>query len=36
MPGYEDAINDLKKQMEDNVKQKQKAKQNGAIEQDSK
>jgi hypothetical protein len=36
MPGYEDAINALKKQMENNVKQKQKAKKNGAIEQDSK
>ena len=36
MPGYEDAINDLKKQMEDNVKEKQKAKENGAIKQDSK
>ncbi len=36
MPGYEDAIEALKKQMENNVKEKQKAKQNGAIEQDSK
>ncbi len=36
MPGYEDAIDALKKQMENNVKEKQKAKQNGAIEQDSK
>ena len=29
MPGYEDAIKALQKQMEDNVKEKQKAKQNG-------
>ena len=36
MPGYEDAIEALKKQMEDNVKEKQKAKQNGTIEQDTK
>tara|TARA_B110000444_G_scaffold29824_1_gene24964 strand:+ start:164 stop:403 length:240 start_codon:yes stop_codon:yes gene_type:complete len=36
MPGYEDAIEALKKQMEDNVKEKQKAKENGAIKQDSK
>ena len=36
MPGYEDAIDALKKQMENNVKEKQKAKQNGAIKQDSK
>ena len=36
MPGYKDAIDALKKQMEDNVKEKQKAKQNGAIEQDTK
>ena len=36
MPGYEDAIEALKKQMEDNVKEKQKAKQNGAIKQDTK
>ncbi len=34
MPGYEQAIADLKKVMEDNVKQKKKEKQNGAIEQD--
>ncbi len=36
MPGYEDAIKALKKQMEDNVKEKQKAKQNGTIKQDTK
>ena len=31
MPDYEDAIEALKKQMEDNIKEKQKAKQNGII-----
>jgi len=36
MPGYQDAIDALKKQMEDNVKEKQKAKQNGTIKQDTK
>jgi len=36
MPDYEDAIKALKKQMEDNVKQKQKEKENGVVEQDSK
>ena len=36
MPGYQDAIEALKKQMEDNVKEKNKAKQNGAIKQDTK
>lgn len=36
MPGYEDAIKALKKQMEDNVKEKQKVKQNGTIKQDTK
>ena len=36
MPGYEDAIADLKKAMEDNVEQKKKEKQNGAIKQDTK
>ena len=36
MPGYEDAIEALKKQMEDNVKEKQKVKQNGTIKQDTK
>ena len=32
MPGYEDAINDLKKKMEEEVKEKEKAKKNGTIE----
>ena len=36
MPGYEDAIDKLKKQMEENVEQKQKAKQNGTIKSDTK
>ena len=36
MPGYEDAIEALKKQMEDNIKQRKKAEQNGTIEQDTK
>ena len=36
MPDYQDAIDDLKKQMEDKIKEKQKAKQNGTIEQDTK
>ena len=36
MPDYQDAINALKKQMEDNVKEKRKAKQNGTIKQDTK
>ena len=36
MPDYKDAIEALKKQMEDNIKEKQKAKQNGIIEQDTK
>ena len=36
MPGYEKAIADLKKAMEDNVEQKKKAKQNGVIKQDTK
>ena len=36
MPGYQDAIDALKKQMEENVKEKQKAKENGAIKQDTK
>tara|TARA_R100001591_G_C4238963_1_gene154012 strand:- start:192 stop:407 length:216 start_codon:yes stop_codon:yes gene_type:complete len=36
MPGYEKAIADLKKAMEDNVEQKKKAKQNGTIKQDTK
>ena len=36
MPDYKDAIEALKKQMENNVKQKQKEKENGVVEQDSK
>ena len=36
MPGYEDAFEELKIKMEDNVKEKIKAKQNGTIEQDIK
>ena len=36
MPDYKDAIEALKKQMEDNVKQKQKENENGAVKQDSK
>ena len=36
MPGYEDAIKKLKIKMEDNVKEKIKAKQNGTIKQDTK
>ena len=36
MPDYQDAIDALKKQMEDNVKEKNKAKQNGTIKQDTK
>ena len=36
MPDYEDAIKALKKQMEYNIKEKQKAKQNGIIKQDTK
>ena len=36
MPGYEDAIEELKKKMEEEVKEKQKAKTNGTIKQDSK
>ena len=36
MPDYKDAIEALKKQMEDNVKQKQKEKENVVVEQDSK
>jgi len=36
MPGYEDAIEALKKQMEDNIKKRKKAEQNGTIEQDTK
>ena len=36
MPDYEDAIKALKKQMEDNIKERKKAEQNGTIEQDTK
>ncbi len=36
MPDYKDAIEALKKQMEDNIKEKQKAEQNGTIKQDTK
>ena len=36
MPGYEDAIDTLKKQMEDNIKEKEKAKKNGVKQQDTK
>ena len=36
MPGYKDAIDALKKQMEDNLKERKKAEQNGTIEQDTK
>ena len=36
MPDYEDAIKALKKQMEDNIKEKNKAEQNGVIKQDTK
>ena len=36
IPGYQDAIDALKKQMEDNIKERKKAEQNGTIEQDTK
>tara|TARA_R110002020_G_scaffold291085_1_gene506535 strand:- start:583 stop:822 length:240 start_codon:yes stop_codon:yes gene_type:complete len=36
MPDYKDAIKALQKQMEDNIKEKEKAKQNGTIKQDTK
>jgi hypothetical protein len=36
MPGYQDAIDALKKQMENNLKERKKAEQNGTIEQDTK
>ncbi len=36
LPGYEDAINELKKKMEENVEQKKKAKENGTIKSDTK
>ena len=35
-PDYQDAIDALKKQMEDNIKERKKAEQNGTIEQDTK
>ena len=36
MPDYENAIEALKKQMEENLKERKKAEQNGTIEQDTK
>tara|TARA_R100000988_G_C3864719_1_gene100954 strand:+ start:116 stop:331 length:216 start_codon:yes stop_codon:yes gene_type:complete len=36
LPGYEDAINELKRKMEEEVKQKQKVKENGTIKSDTK
>jgi len=36
MPDYQDAIDALKKQMEDKIKEMKKAEQNGTIEQDTK
>mgnify|MGYP003138909797 CR=1 FL=1 len=36
MPGYQDAIDALKKQMEEKIKEKEKAKQNGVKQQDTK
>ena len=36
MPDYQDAIDALKKQMEDNIKERKNAEQNGTIEQDTK
>ena len=36
MPGYEDAIEALKKQMENNIKERKKAEQNGTVKQDTK
>ena len=36
LPGYEDAIETLKKKMEEEVKQKQKVKENGTIKSDIK
>ena len=36
MPDYQDAIDALKKQMEDNINKRKKAEQNGTIEQDTK
>ena len=36
MPGYQDAIDTLKKQMEESIKERKKAEQNGTIKQDTK
>tara|TARA_A100000171_G_scaffold25157_1_gene23501 strand:+ start:318 stop:533 length:216 start_codon:yes stop_codon:yes gene_type:complete len=36
MPGYEDAIEKLKTKMDEEVKQKQKVKENGTIKSDTK
>ena len=36
MPGYQDAIDALKKQMEENVEEKQKVKEDGVKQQDTK
>tara|TARA_R100000278_G_scaffold121563_1_gene105822 strand:- start:26 stop:265 length:240 start_codon:yes stop_codon:yes gene_type:complete len=36
MPDYQDAIDALKKQMEDNINERKKAEQNGTIKQDTK
>ena len=36
LPGYEDAINQLKAKMEEEVKQNQKVKENGTIKSDTK
>ena len=36
MPDYENAIEALKKQMEENLKERKKAEQNGTIKQDTK
>ena len=36
MPGYRDAIDTLKKQMEESIKERKKAEQNGTIKQDTK
>ena len=36
MPDYEDAIKALQAQMEENIKEKQKAEQNGTIKSDTK
>jgi len=36
MPGYEDAINELKTKMEEEVKEKKKVKENGTIKSDTK